>query len=478
MSAVSHDYLFEQTPFGTDTEQSYRTQFQSEEAVNGLGSVVRINLNSVQNGFINTHNSFLNLSFKIKSFKGTNIVTGTGTGETPVTNNIRMSWIGAMAMFDQINVIGAGTGYISQQQNQQAINAVNMMANTDFANAGPNSITNLSAPPHQGVDVTIKSLLGHSLPLGDAANATVNSTTTTTCSPSIQGVLSGAKSIPLTWFKKDTVLELFVTNDIRNFLFNANAAGTISAQDQVLELTVNFDCQIDVVSDASLRAVEAHAGGRPNIVSWSDTQQTASQHSLRPDELDMPSSFLKTNVIAGRRPRKLLSVIQSGFRRNSTGNRDPWECCNPYLNGHDRGEWFIRIGGINFPPRALSGIGEHTQEMLSCYNQYSNTILHNRLTVNFSEPRLPDDVTKKININRNAVGVDLTQFDVSADGINTSGVIIESHGTLEKYIKYDATGVALATQPAATTQAMQVYTILRMGVLYSIDASGDWSISY
>ena len=81
-SAVSHDYLFEQTPFGTDTEQSYRTQFQSEEAVNGLGSIVRINLNSVQNGFINTHNSFLNLSFKT-SFKGTNIVTGTGQGETP-----------------------------------------------------------------------------------------------------------------------------------------------------------------------------------------------------------------------------------------------------------------------------------------------------------------------------------------------------------------------------------------------------------
>jgi len=473
-SAVSHDYLFEQTPFGTDVEQSYRTQFQSEESTNGLGSVVRINLNSVQNGFINTHNSFLNLSFKT-TFKGTNIITG--TGETAVTDNIRMSWIGAMAIFDQINVIGP-SGFVSQQQNAQAIQAVNMMANTDFANAGPNSITNLSAPPHQGVNASVKSLLGHSLPLSDQANATVNGTTATTCSPSIQGVLSGAKSIPLTWFKKNTVLELFVTNDIRNFLFNANAGGTISAQDQTLELTVNFDCQIDVVTDDVMRTIEAHAGGRPNIVSWSDTQQTASQHSLRPDELDMPSSFHKTNVIAGRRPRKLLSVIQAGFRRNKTGNMDPWCCCNPYLNGHQRGEWFVRIGGVNFPPRPLSGIGEHTQELLSCYNQYSNTILHNRLSADFSEPRIPDDVTKKININRNAVGVDLTQFDATADGLNTSGIIIETHGTIEKYIKYDNAGVALTTQPAATTQAMQVYTILRMGVLYSIDQSGDWSISY
>jgi hypothetical protein len=76
------------------------------------------------------------------------------------------------------------------------------------------------------------------------------------------------------------------------------------------------------------------------------------------------------------------------------------------------------------------------------------------------------------------VGVDLTEFDMSSDGLNTSGIIIETHGTIEKYIKYDNAGVALTTQPAATTQAMQVYTILRMGVLYSIDQSGDWSISY
>ena len=445
-TVVSDNFIYERIPNATDG-YSYRTKLNSEASSYELGETVRIAIPPVAHGFLNTSNTFINVTMNC-------IVDGT----VLAVGNLCHSWIGINAAWDRIDFLGPNGQSINMQQNQQAIFATNLLSNSDYSAAFPNSITNATAIAQNRGGT--QALEGNPVAGTPNAGGTVFTSSKNHYSPTLQGLLSGAKSIPLTWFDSDCYLELYITPDIKNMLYNAGASGTITGIGSAT-FTVDLDCQIDVVTDNSLREIQQHAGfGNDSPVSWSDISQRASLHSVSVSELNSTSEFLKTNVINGVRPRKLLNVIQTAFQRNGTGHHDRWSCLNPYES------WYLRLGTQNYPARPMNTDAEMTAHLLECYNQNSYTTNGNRLCGDHYSGRFPTGVGAVDDVLRGAVGLDFTQYDNSADGVDATSLILESLGN----IKLNSTTTA--------TSAYEVYTIRTFGVLYSVDNSGNFSISY
>ena len=443
-TVVSDNFLYERIPKSTDG-YSFRTKLNSEASSYELGEICRIPIAPIAHGFMNTSNTFINVSMEC-------VVNGT----VLTFGNLVHSWIGINAAWDRIDFIGPNGQSINMQQNQQAIFATNLLSNSDYSAAFPNSITNKSAIAQSKGGT--QALEGNPVEGTVNAGGTVFTSTTNHYSPTLQGLLSGAKSIPLTWFDSDCYLELYITNDIRNIMYNGDALGTITDIGQAT-FKIELDCQIDIVTDNSLREIQQHAGYGNGPVSWSDISQRASLHSVSMAELNSTSEFLKTNVISGVRPRKLLNVIQTAFQRNATGHADRWACLNPYES------WYLRLGSQNFPPRPMANDAEMTAHLLECYNQNSYTTNGNRLSSGQYSGRFPTDTAAVYDVKRGAVGLDFTQYDSSADGVDATNLILESLGN----IKLNA---------VVSTTAYEIYTIRTFGVLYSVDNAGNFSISY
>ena len=444
-TTTSDNFIYERIPNATDG-YSYRTKINSEASSYELGETIRIPIPPVAHGFLNTSNTFINVSMEC-------VVAGAGIVEDSIVH----SWIGINAAWDRIDFIGPNGQSINMQQNQQAIFATNLLANSDYSAAFPNSITNKTAIS-QSRGFT-QQLEGNPVDGTAAVGGTSFTSDRNHYSPTLQGLLSGAKSIPLTWFDSDCYLELYITNDIKNILYNNALSGTITGIGQAT-FRVDLDAQIDIVTDNSLREIQQHAGYGQGPVSWSDINQRASLHSVSMAELNSTSEFLKTNVISGVRPRKLLNVIQTAFQRNSTGHSDRWACVNPFES------WYLRLGTQNYPPRPMANDAEMCAHLLECYNQNSYTTNGNRLAGTWYSGRFPTATTAVINVKRGAVGLDFTQYDNSADGVDATSLILESLGN----IKLDS--------QQTSASAYEIYTIRTFGVLYSIDDAGNFSISY
>ena len=441
---VSDNFIYERIPQATDG-RSYRTKLASEASSYELGETIRIAIPPVAHGFMNVSNTWLNI-------KMTDC-----TMATSATATINHSWIGISAAFDRVDFVGPNGQSINMQQHYQSVFTSNLLGNSDYSASFPNSLTNQTGLNQVVGDSQEPN--GRNLPGTLAAG--VYTADTIHYSPTLLGILSGQKSIPLTWFPADSYLEIYLTNDIKNIFHNSIAAGTITDLGSAT-FTVDLDCQIDVVTDNSLREIQQHAGFGAGPVSWSDTQQRSSLHSISVAELNSSTEFLKTNVIPGVRPRKLQNVIQIACRRNSTGHYDRWACVNPYTN------WYIRLGTENVPPRPMASKAEMAGHFLSCYNQSSYSTYGNRLADKRYGTRFPNSLTAaSANPMRGGVGIDLTQYDNSADGVDISNIVLETLGSLVTTIVADQ-----------SVDNYEVYSIKTYAVLYSIDTPGNFSISY
>jgi len=452
-SVVSDNFIYETDKRSLDCYQ-YRTQFLSEGADYGLGDRVRIPIPPINKGFMNLQNTFLKVQVEFPS------ITGTGLG----AHTTRMSHIGINAIFDQVNFLASSGTYIQQMPNYQAITALNLTHNTDLSNAQSNSITNATGIVNEQTGNNIVSGTNFLNVLGNYVEMTSTSETAQVSdqlntSPSLQGLFSGTRHLPLTWLSSDSALELVLTNDIKNILFSETASSTITGG--TMKVVISLSAQIDIVSDNSLRKIEQFCEFGNGPVSWSDTQQRASMNSLTQAELNSTSSIHKTQLITGVRPRKLLSVCQFACRRNTGGNVDPWAIVNPY-------ETFqIRLGAELHPPREMANRAEMTQHALDCYNQNSYTTLSNRQQGGTSDrDRFQLSANLKQSTEVNAVGVNLTQFQAEADGMDTSQLTMETIGSL------------VVNSSISAGEPYQLYTVKRFGVLYSISPEGDMSISY
>ena len=455
-SVVSDSYIYEPAPRAPDGH-SYRTEWQSEAASYGLGGIVRIPLSQVERGFVNVENSWLNLTIKN--------VTLTGTGLTAA--GVRMSHIGGSACFDQVNVINSGA-YIQHTTQYQAVYALNFVANTDANNSLGNSITNNSAKPGEGnaVSERYNTLLGNVLPVTAAAPTAAVQTGTLTMSIPLMGIFSDEKAFPLGMLASETVLELYLTNDIKNIFFNNAASGTLTGLGSA-EFVVSFDAMVEVVSPNAFREIKAASSGHNGIVTWSSTEQRASSNTIRMDELNVSALMEKQVLLTGVKPRKLLSIVGACFKDNSNGNYDRWAMVQPWADTESGVQY--QIGTRLYPPRKIANKAEIVKHLSECYNQSAYTTQANRFCDDWFENRFPDVLSAtaaKKDIVRSAFGVDLTSYDKENDGVDVSQVNIMLGGNLK--LNADIT----------SGSNYQLVSVKRFAVLYSVSDSGNMVVSY
>ncbi len=486
-SVVSDAYIWERCPRAIDTVNSYRTKLASDASTYQLGEIVRIAVPPVHHGFLNTANSWLNVT--VKSTDGQPLAAST-TQTTPKLSpaNLCFSHIGINSCFDQVNVIGPNGQYVSNVQNYQPIYAVNWANNTNRDNAMANSITDRSAPIEDlsivNPDVTFHTVRGQSL--ADEATQVDGSTTQVTlgevnCSPVLNGLLNTTKSLPVCWFSSDCYVELYITNDVRNMFFTAGQDETLVSGG--LTFSFELDCQFDVVTDNSMRMIKDHAGYGLGPVSWSDTQQRCSTYTIRADELAQTALNTKSQVINGVKPRKLLSVQQAAFSSNQNGDRDPWEHVNPYFT------FQLRIGTELYPPRAQEGLAQMYAGVGECYNQYAYTTQANRIKFHEQNdigpvfPRLHSSSggsgsagTTYNHVRVGSAGVNLANFPGLSNGLDVSDVQIESLGLLGKDTQ--SIWYNMGTTAELENANYTVYSLKRYGVLYSVSDQGDFTVSY
>lgn len=454
-SVVSDSYIYEAKPRAPDGH-SYRTEFQSEASDYQLGGIIRIPMNQIERGFINVENSWLNLSISD--------VTLTGTGIA--VDAIKMSYIGGSACMDQVNLI-SGSAYVSQQTQYQAMYALNYVNNTTIDNSLTNSISNNSAKPKDGSNGdSVSYIAGQSLPLTATGTTAASQVGTINMSIPLMGILNGEKSIPLGMLTEESVIEIYLTNDIKNIFFNKVADGTITGLGSAT-FTASFDAMIEVVSPNAFREIKAASGGNNDIVTWSSTQQRASSNTITKDELNSVSLMEKSLLVTGVKPRKLLSLVSGCFRNNTDGNYDRWAMVQPWALTNSGLQW--SIGTRLFPPRRIETPAQIIKHLTACYNQESYTTQNNRFGGTSFNNRIPsttDANEAKVDIVRSAFGIDLTSFDKEQDGIDVSNVNILCSGNLK--LNADITADA----------NYQLVTIKRFGVLYSISPEGSWVVSY
>ena len=451
-SVVSDSYIYEPAPRAPDGPGNYRTQWQSESESYQLGEIIRIPLSQVERGFVNVQESFLNLTIKDTA------LTGVGFA----ADNTRMSYIGGNAALDQCNLI-AGGSYVQHTTQYQSIFALNFVNNTDINNSLGNSITNNTASP--STDST-DSMVGNVFPVTlNAAFTTATQSSDVTMSIPLMGILSGQKAIPLGLLTSETVIELYITNDIKNILFNGAANGTITGG--TCTIKASFDALVEVVSPSAMTDIKAASSGNNGIVSWSSTEQRASSNTITFDQLNSAQLAESQYLCTGVKPRKLLSLVSGCFVANSAGNVDPWSVVAPWDQSQSGIQW--QIGTRLFPPRKIANRAEMVKHVSACYNQETYSTQANRLPETTFKNRISASQTAslvKSDTLRSCFGIDLTSFDKEhGDGLDCSMVNIIVGGNLKG-------------TDTVSTQNYQMVTVKRFGVLYSIDQSGTWAVSY
>ena len=463
-SLVSDNYLYEPTPRVLDG-YSFRTLLSSESSSYQLGDYVRIAIPPVSNGFLNTANSWVNITIGDVVLNGTALVQ-----DTPTKAGVRHSIAGVHSLIDTCSIVSPNGQFLEHTPNYQAQQVMNWINNTDLAAALPNSITN-NTPDVDNTFEDFTTVNGNSIELDINLTGTVaTGVETEHFSPTLSCMLNGTKALPISWFASDTHLELLLTKDILSVFHNAsyNPTGPVVGLlgSGSCTITVEIDAMIDVVTDNSMTMIKKKAGygsGRP--VSWSGTQQRSSIHSISTAELNTTGENIKSTIIGGVRPRKLLSIQQSAFVNHPSGHYDRWQCVNPYSNG----SFQMRIGTQLYPPRPMESAAEMVQHVQKCYNQKSLTVTNNRLKEGYYGPRFNEQGTGTIDTFRGTCGYDFTTFDGNSDGLDTTNIIIETLGGLK----------SPATSPAEMAQfPYQIVTMKRFQVLYSCDDAGNVSVSY
>lgn len=449
-SVVSDNYIYEPSPRAPDGPGNYRTQWQSESETYQLGEIIRIPLSQVERGFVNVQESFLNLTIK------DTVLAGTGFADT----NTRMSYIGGNAALDQCNLI-AGGSYVQHTTQYQSIFALNFVNNTDINNSLGNSITNNTADPQKNKSAQ---MCGNSFPLTLTGTTDAVQSSDVTMSIPLMGLLSGQKAIPLGLLTSETVIEIYLTNDIKNILFNNANGGTITSGSCTFK--ASFDALIEVVSPSAMTDIKAASSGNNGIVSWSSTEQRASSNTITFDQLNSVQLSEAQFLCTGVKPRKLLSLVAGCFVANSKGDTDPWSVVTPWDLSQSGLQW--QIGTSLYPPRKITNRAEMIKHASACYNQETYSTQANRFNDSTFVNRIGPAATSggfAFDTFRSCCGIDLTSFDKEGDGVDCSMVNIIIGGNLK-------------TTATAQTKNYQLVTVKRFGVLYSIDQSGTWSVSY
>lgn len=450
MSLVSDNYIWDISDRSPDSRH-FRTSFKSDSDAYELGEIIRITIPPSDRSFLNTQNSWLNLTISDASFVGTGIVT---------TSDICMSYIGGSSAFDSVSIIGTANQYVQHSTNYQSMFALNYINNTDVSNGFTNSITNHSATIESA---DYSKMIGQSVPITIASATSANLTSEIKMSIPLSGILDSSRSLPLGMLASEITLEIYLANDIRKIFWNKAASGSVTSGSVTFK--AELDAQIEVVTPNAFREIQSNAREGPSkIISWSEVDQRCSSSTITAAELNSVSLNEKQILVTGVKPRKLQSITSAAFK-DPNGSSDPWACCCPWDD--DNSGLQLSIGNDYFPPRKIQNRAEIVRHVQECYNQHALTTQSNRITNAAWSRRHPSLLTAiKDDTIRGCWGIDLTSFDKQSDGIDVSHDNILINGNLK-------------VDPQITAaQSYNLIVVKKFAVLYSISEGGDWSVSY
>ena len=441
MSVVSQDYKYSPEPEGL-ASRCYRTILPSENGTYGLGQRVLINIPHTHNGFINTSNSWLNVTMDLKG------LTGAG-----ITGNVCLSNIGIYSCIDQINIVSGSTGLVQEIRNHQEIMALLLNNNSDRSAQLPNSIC-------AGTTAAQKSNIRQNT----AFDVTGGAIATQTYSIPLIGLMGAIKHLPVGFINQGLQIELLLTNSVTNIIFSkVGSATAVIGGGETSEFSFEYDADVVVVNDNSMRLIkEASSMGNSGIMSWSDTQIHCTTNTVTTAELNNTSTSFKQTLIGGVKPKSLLSVFHTGFG-GSQKSGDPWN-----LYAYWSKDFRLRLGSQEYPPRFIETMAEAQSHLQDCLGQNAVTLYSSLADHTSSDlgARQPAATAATSSTTTGACGYNFENFVDTAQGIDTTG-------------KQLLTDVSLVVSPSgATTNTIRAATYKRFAVIYSIAENGDFSVSY
>ena len=441
MSVVSQDYKYEPVPEAL-AARCYRTILPSENGTYGLGQRVLIDVPHTHNGFLNTSNSWLNITMSLKGLTG-----------TALTGDVCLSNIGIYSCIDQINVVSGSTGLVQEIRNHQEIMSLLLNNNTDRSAQLPNSVCAGTTP-----------VISTNVRQNTAYTVTGGAIDTQTYSVPMMGLMGAIKHLPIGFINQGLQIEIILTNSINNILFCKSGSATASLTGESgSEFSFEYDADIIVVNDNSMRLIkEASDLGKSGIMSWSDTQIHCTTATVSTTELDSATTSFKQTLIGGVKPKSLLQVFHTGFG-GSKGSGDPWS-----LYAYWSKDFRLRLGSAEYPPRFIETMAEAQSHLQECLGQNAVTLYSSLADRNSSDlgARQPAATAATTSTKTGACGYNFENFVDTAQGIDTTG-------------KQLLTDVSLVISPSgATTNTIRAATYKRFAVIYSVSANGDFSVSY
>ena len=441
MSVVSQDYKYEPVPEAL-AARCYRTILPSENGTYGLGQRVLIDVPHTHNGFLNTSNSWLNITMSLKG------LTGTG-----LTGDVCLSNIGIYSCIDQINIVSGSTGLVQEIRNHQEIMSLLLNNNTDRSAQLPNSVCAGTTP-----------VVSNNTRQNTAYTVTGGAIATQTYSVPMMGLMGAIKHLPIGFINQGLQIELILTNSINNILFckSGSATATLTGESGS-EFTFEYDADIIVVNDNSMRLIkEASDLGDTGIMSWSDTQIHCTTNTVSTTELNSATTSFKQTLIGGVKPKSLLSVFHTGFGGSKSAG-DPWN-----LYAYWSKDFRLRLGSAEYPPRFIETMAEAQSHLQDCLGQNAVTLYSSLADRNSSDlgTRQLAATSATTGTKTGACGYNFENFVDTAQGIDTTG-------------KQLLTDVSLVISPSgATANTIRAATYKRFAVIYSVSANGDFSVSY
>ena len=437
---VSQEFNYEVDNEGSQA-RCYRAILPSEADSYALGERCLIQIPHTANGFLNTSNSWLNIRI---AFSGL-----TGVGVADETTAIRLSNIGIYSAISQLNIISGSTGYVQEIRNFGEVMSLLLNSNTDISASMANSICAGIPPPD-----STGNRLGQAQTIAGSAIAEQS------FSIPLIGLLSGVKHLPIGFLNDNLEIEVIWSSSVRNILFSSTALATNSITGGTAIIKCEYDVDMIVVSDSTMTQVRQASDINNGILSWSDTQIHAVSNSVSAAELNAPTTIFKQTLVGGVKPKQLLQVFHTGFGTLGTG--DPYSMYSYWSN-----QWRLRIGSQEYPPRFITSEAESFGSLQDCFNAIAIS-LHNgqadKITA-LGGARQPLATDTSIKTLTGVSGYNFTKFYDAEEGLDTTG-------------KQLITEVNLITHTAPAVSSMNAMTFKRFAVVYSISASGQFSVSY
>jgi len=448
MSAVNENLIYAPDAESLPTSDSYYTPIRpSNGSTFSQGSTIYIDVPAMQNGYLDSSNSWLEFDVKF---------TLTGA-VTPATTNYTLTSAGAEGLIASLYSWSSNNANLETITNYAELSRMLSVASQD--QSVNNSIRTICSGIHQSTTLN-NNLLGETI----YASALVPKTLSFAIPliSSVFGTLSQGRYLPLAMLNGSTRLQIDLVasaiDAINSIIASSGSPALTSATFEVTN--VAYQAKIVRVTEASQQAIMANARqDESGVVSYSSVGWRNYPRSINisvagTESFLVPARFRSlNNIIWGIRNPRL---------QNYSG-QDPSSTYNAVSS------FQTRISGVSYPSVAPNTRAAQAQYLMGCFHAISNTLADTVIDSTSYQ-------TAGTTIATNAVVSDSKKcyMGVSYESFNDSAGSVNGLDTSSDLVEVLLTKVATT---GGSTNANILFSV-QYDCLYSIDQSGNLSVSF